>query len=285
MVPFKDSLRVQITVGKATDRPLIARLCRRAVGRSDYVLRILPTVIARRGLFLAWAGNALVGMTNFDTCMDGTGWLSIARTDPDWRGRGVATFLQREISDYARRIGIRTLRLWVLSGNKPSLRACERGGFKQVCEAAHVACNLRTRTPRRRIRPSYPSEGQLRSLLKSDFLAKTEGYIGYGRHFMKLTEGLLERVRDQAELYWIEDSALLVSKPDRTFGTPQSSLTILHGTVAESLSIGKKIAHGLSARILNCYTPYRSYELSVARGSDFRRSSWGKHCLVFERKV
>ncbi|HXZ90067.1 MAG TPA: GNAT family N-acetyltransferase [Candidatus Dormibacteraeota bacterium] len=285
MEPFTSPLKLRVSIAKDSDRPVISRLCRRAVGRSDYVLRILPSIIARGALFLAWDVNALVGITNFDKCIDESGWLSVARTDPDWRGRGVATFLQNKIAAYAREQGVGTLRLWASAGNRSSLRACERGGFRQVCEVAHVSRNLRTSKPQRRVSPSSPSEAQLLPLLKSSYVAKTKGYMGYRRHFLKLTKQLLTKLRDEGELYLIGDATLLVSRPEITFGAPQSSLAILDGPLGNSLGVGKEIARGMGARILRCYIPYRSYEISVAKRLGFRRTPWGKHCLVFEKKV
>ena len=285
MARITSPARLRVSIAEESDRPLIARLSRRAVGRSDYVLRILPTVIALRGLFLAWHGGKLVGMTNFDKCIDGSGWLSMARTDPDWRRRGVAVFLQRKIAAYAKRRGVGALRLWVSSENKPSLKACESGGFKRVCEAAHFSCHLRARKPRRKIGPSSFSQAQLESLLKSRYLAKTRGYIGYRRHFVKLTKSLLAQLRDQGELYLSQDSTLLISRPERTFREPQSSLVILRGPTRKSLIGAKEIALGLGARILGCYTPYGAYEISVARKLGFISRSWGRHCVVFEKKI
>jgi GNAT superfamily N-acetyltransferase len=285
MVPPKEPIRLKVTVAKPSDRPLIARLSRRAAGRSDYILRILPTVIARRRLFLAWSGTSLLGMTNFEKCIDGSGWLSMARTDPDWRRRGVATFLQQRIAAYAKRRGVGPLRLWALSDNKPSLAVCERGGFKRVCETIHISSNLRTAKTRTKAHAASPSQAQLRSLLKSTYVSKTRGYIGYRRHFMKLTEPLLAQLRDENELYIIGDSALLVSRPDRTFGVPQSTFAILQGPTSNSLTEGRVIARALGARILRGHIPYSRYEMSVARGLGFRRTRWGKHCVVLEKKI
>lgn len=101
------AVRFRASIASPSDYRLVARLCRRAVGPGDYVLSILREVIRDKELFLAWNGVELVGMTNFDECVDGSGWLSMARTDPDWRGRGVALFLQRQIAAHARRRGNR----------------------------------------------------------------------------------------------------------------------------------------------------------------------------------
>lgn len=274
-----------VTIAKRSDLPLIARLCRRAVSKSDYVLRILPTIIDWNELFLAWEGRELVGMTNFDRCMDGSGWLSAVRTDPAWRRRGVAISLQREIATYARRRGVRIMRLWVSSWNTPSIRACEIGGFKRVCEAAHISCNLRPPSIRRKVKPSYVSPTQLHLFLKSKYVAKTQGYIGYKRHFMRLTKPLLTKLRDQGELYLTEDTTLIISRPDRLFGMPDCSLTILEGSMAKSLNRAKEIAGCMHARTLSSYIPYNPHPIAVAKRLGFTRSRWGKHCLVFEKKI
>lgn len=285
MVPLNNSSRFEVSIARRSDRPLIIRLCRRAVGRSDYVLRILPTLIVRGGLFLAWDEDALVGVTNFERCIDGSGWLSAARTDPDWRRRGVAIFLQRKIAAYAKRRRVGTLRLLVSSQNRPSLRTCEKGGFKRVCETARISCNLRTKRPRAKASPSSYSQTQLQSLLKSRYLAKTRGYIGYRRHFLKLTTGLLKQLRDQGELYSTGDSTLLITRPQRTFRELHSSLTILGGPIAKSLKEAKGIAQGMGARILSSHIPYNAYEISVAKRLGFRSRPWGKHSVVFEKKI
>ena len=285
MIRFTTQARLKVSIAKQSDRPLITRLSRRAIGPSDYVLRILPSVVARGGLFLAWEGSELVGMTNFDKCIDGSGWLSMARTDPNWRRRGVATLLQRKIAAYARRRGVRTLRLLVSSENMPSLKACEKGGFKRVCEVAHTSCKLRTRRPRGKVGASSISQTQLQSLLKSRYLAKTGGYIGYRRHFVKLTKRLLTRLCNEGELYLVGASAFLVSRPERSFRGLQSSSAILQGPMGKSLILAKEVALRLGARILRCHTPYSAYEISVARGLGFTSSPWGKHCVLFEKKI
>lgn len=82
-----------IRLARPSDYQVVARLCRRAVGPEDYVLEILRKVIVDGGLFLAWNQHELAGITHFEECIDGSGWLSMARTDPKWRRHGVALAL------------------------------------------------------------------------------------------------------------------------------------------------------------------------------------------------
>lgn len=234
---------------------------------------------------MAWHGSELVGMTNFDKCVDGSGWLSMARTDPTWRRRGVAIFLQQQIIDYAKRKAIGPLRLWTLSENKASIRACEKGGFKLACEAAHVSCRLRVKKKAKGASPISASNTQLQSLLKAGYSRKMNGYIARGWHFMRGSERLLKQLERQGELYGSQDCAFLVTRPEIRFEELQSSLTILTGPVPKSMKSAQEIAGALGAKILSSYIPYEPYQLSVAKKCHFKRSPWGMHCLVFEKSV
>ena len=252
---------------------------------SDYVLIALRKVIDRNGLFLAWSGRELVGMTNFEPCIDGAGWLSMARTDPAWRRRGVALFLQQQIAKHARRTKINPLRLWITSNNLPSIRACEKGGFTRVCEAAHIHANLRGK---RKVTPRIPAPASrtlVELCLESDYLTRMNGYMGRQWHFLKPTRQLLTHLGKQGELYEVDDSVLLVTEPEKRFRQPQSSLTVLSGSPTEALRAGKEIARGRRAKVLSCYIPYDRYQLSLARKLGFRRRPWGKHCIVFEKQA
>ena len=273
------------TIAEQSDLRSVARLCRRAVGPTDYILKMLPNVMAHGRLFLAWYGFELVGMTNFDKCVDGSGWLSMARTDPDWRRRGVAMFLQHQIIEYARRKAIGPLRLWALSKNKASIGACDKGGFMLVCEAAHVSCRLSVKKKAKQVLPTYASDTQLQSFLRPGYSSKMNGYIARGWHFMRSSERLLRQLEKQGELYVVGDSAFLVTRPEIRFKEPQSSLTILTGPVPEAMKSARKIAGTLGAKNLSSYIPYEHYQLSIAKKCGFRRSPWGSHCFVFEKKV
>lgn len=273
-------------IARPSDYRLVARLCRRAVGPRDYVLSILGEVVADKGLFLAWSGEKLVGMTNFETCIDGSGWLSIARTDPECRRRGVALFLQSRIAAHAKQRGMRILRLWTSSKNKPSIRACLRGGFKPVCEAAHVSCSSRPQPRKPKIDPlSSRSEALLKSFLRSTHLSKMNGYLAYKWHFVKTSRELLEQLLRRKELYKVGGSEFILTKPERSFRILASSLTILNGPIVSSLRSAREIAKGLGAQAIGAYISYDPYLLRTAKKLGFKRDPWGRHCIVFEREL
>lgn len=284
MKPAKLSLTARLA--RPSDYRLAARLCRRATGPSDYVLSILKAAISNRGLLLAWNEGQLVGMTNFEECVDGSAWLSMARTDPDWRRSGVALFLQMQIAAHAKQRGIRTLRLWVLSQNRASIGACLKGGFKPVCETAHISCSIRRKPSKVRMRPFKPKlDASPRSILKSLYLSKMNGYITYKRHFLRASSGLLKQLLQREGLYTVGTSEFILTKPERRFHTLTSSLTVLNGPLGLSLRAAREVARGLGARRLGAYVPYDSYMLGTARELGFKKDEWGKHCMVFEKPV
>ena len=250
------------------------------------MLRTLEETIAKRELFLAWTNGELVGMVNFQKCIDGSGWLAMGRTDPEWRRRGIALFLQQQIAHQARRVGIRYLRLWALSNNKPSILAAVKGGFQPVCEAARVShrTQAKRRAQQSRLHDSTSSKS-LNSLLSSAYLAKMNGYFGYKRHFVKATEKLLRRLAQRGELFSDEETCFILTKPEIAFGRRYSSFTLLDGSVSSSLEQVKKMAEGYGPLMLSSYVPYNWHLLSVARTAGFRREPWGKHCIVFEKKI
>jgi len=273
-------------IAKPSDHTLVARLCRRAVGSGDYALRRLGETIAKKGLFVAWSNGDLVGIANFEKCIDGSGWLSMGRTDPQWRRRGVALFLQQQITVHAGRNGIEYLRLLILSNNKPSLLAAMKGGFRPVCEAAHVTRS--TQVKRSTEQPhlhSSTSSKSLKSLLSSAYLSKMNGYFGYKRHFVKASEKLLKRLAERGELYSYGETSFILTKPEMAFDRYTSSFTLLEGSAGSGLRQVKKIAKDYAPLRLGSYLPYERTVLSAARRAGFRRDSWGKHCIIFKKKI
>jgi GNAT superfamily N-acetyltransferase len=275
---------LEVSVARPSDYKSIERLCTRAVGPDDYVLWLLRDVIKDRGLYLAWVGDLLVGMTNFDECIDGSGWLSMARTDPDWQGRGVARFLQRELAKHARKHEIRILRLWTLSGNVASIRACEKGGFRTVCEAVHVSHSFRSK-----IRPQYSNSTNkvitMRTIHNSSYLSKMQGYIAYKRHFIKANDALIEKIRRKRELHSLDESTFILTKPERSFHRLSCSFSLLQGEPMEAMHLIFSKAKSLGVDWVGGYLPYDHHLLALASKIGFNVDSWGEHCLVFEKSI
>jgi len=275
---------LEVSVARPSDYKAISRLCRRAVGPGDYVLWVLREVINDRGLFLAWVGDQLVGMTNFEKCVDGSGWLSMARTDPDWQGLGVSRFLQRELAKRAKKHDIRILRLWTLSTNHAAIRACEKGGFNRVCEAMHVSHSFRSKT-----RGRYPdltsSVNSTKRILESSYLSENRGYFAYKWQFVRANEALIEKIRRKRELCSHDELAFILTKPENSFHRLSCSFSILEGDPVRSMRVILSKAKSLGTAWIGGYLPYDHQLLTAALKSGFKVDSWGNHCCVFERTI
>jgi len=279
-------LQLTARIARPSDFQLVAKLCRRAAGPRDYVLNILRETIECGGLFLAWNDSELVGMTNFEKCVDGSGWLSMARTDPDWRRRGVAIFLQEQITAHAKKGGITTLRLVASSRNTPSIRAIMKGEFKQVCEAAHISYHFRTTGKNTVISPcSRVPEAQLDTFLDSEYISQMNGYLAYNRRFVKANKRLLKMILRRGEVYVMGGAAFILTQPKKSFRERATSLSLLTGKVTDSFRRSKDAAKALKVRVMGAYIPYNQYQVRTAEELGFRREHWGHHCLVFERNI
>ena len=211
----------------------------------------------------------------------------MARTDPVYRRRGVATFLQQQIYAHARCEGINALRLWTSSINTASIRACEKGGFRMVCDAAALSTIIRKGVKRKRLHKPQDSAPRalIDSALKSKYLTKMNGYVGRKWQIIQLNKDVLTKLVSNDELYVVDDAVFLTTKPEKRFRHPQSSLTILDGPASKSFREAKDVARRLGTRILSSYIPYDRYQISVAKRLGYRRNAWGKHCYVFEKTV
>jgi len=176
--------------------------------------------------------------------------------------------------------------LWALSTNTPSIKACMKGGFKPVCEAAHVSCSIRSKRKTASTSRLSPKDAKLdKSLLQSPYLRKMNGYFAYKWYFTRASRRLLERLLRQGELFGDEESVFILTKPTMSFGVPYSSFTVLHGSTVSSLRIIKRTAAIFGRVWLGGYLPYTPYMLKKAQEIGFKRDRWGYHCIVFEKNI
>lgn len=277
--------KFEARVAKPSDYQEIVALCKLAVGEDDYAIQRMRQVIAARGLFLAFSGKELVGMSNFSRTIDGAGWFGMARTHPDWRRKGVAIFLQRAKASHARKLGIKKVRLFVLSTNTPSLRACLKGGFRPVSEAAHLSFNLGTSGSRENHEFEISRREFLKNLPKSRYVKKMKGYFGYDSTFAKLDQIVLEKISQNGEVYSYRDAKFILNRPDELEPHNHREFALLEGSFEKTLSAVAHTALSFDTESLGTFIPYDRYLISLARNFGFKDDSWGWHCICLEKSV
>jgi GNAT superfamily N-acetyltransferase len=274
-------------IARSSDYSSIVRLCRRAVGPEDYVLHSLKETIADGNLFLAFSRDVLVGMTNFTRTIDGCGWLGMARTDPDWRGRGVARFLQRSTAEYARRKSIETLRLLILSTNYPSLAAAEKGGFRRVAHTAHLTFSkIKSAKIGEQSSSSSSHEQTPDSIItKSRYIRKMNGYLAYAWYFVRPDARLLESLAKSREIISADDVIAIFPRARRRYQRTHSEFSIISGPTRSALEITKQEGSAMKLDSIGTFLPFDRHILDAARLAGFQRDQWAKHSILFEKPI
>jgi hypothetical protein len=111
------------------------------------------------------------------------------------------------------------------------------------------------------------------------------GYFAYKWYFVKAKRELLKKLLRKGELFSDGESAFILTKPERSFGVPYSSVALLHGQVGSTLQKVKEAAKGFGRIWLGLYLPYDVNLLRTANRTGFKRDPWAEHCIVFEKET
>ena len=121
----------------ASDRDDVLEISRQTWDGYDY----LPSVIdewlkdSDCHIYGVEVGSRVVAVANLRVVEGGrTGWMEGLRVHPDFRGRGYANALTRELLEEASELGVQRLRYTTGSQNEASLRLAEKYGFVRVLE-------------------------------------------------------------------------------------------------------------------------------------------------------
>jgi GNAT superfamily N-acetyltransferase len=291
-----DETQFTARMARISDKNRIAKLCRRAVGPHDYVLRILDEEIKDGGMFLVFSRKRdLIGMSKYTPVFDKSGWLGMARTDPDWRGRGVAQFLQRTIARHAKRNGINWLRFFVLSTNTPSLRAAKKGGFRVVADGSHVSSRLNSSTSKNALRAfshflragkdlrqsEENNDCDYETMIGSEYGRKMGGYMRTGYSFVRLNKSNLKSIEARGELFCEGNCSYILTRLEKDEG----EFSILSGRPRLTLLRIMRKARDKGLVNLGGFVPYDRNLIRVCKRLGFKIDSWGKHMMLFEKRT
>src|SRR5579875_34670 len=277
-------------IAKEKDYSEIAELCRRAVGRDDYVLPILRKMISSGGVFIALDGSKIVGITNYQKTIDGGGWMSSARTDPDYRGRRVAGFLQESIASYARKQGVRFLRLWINKSNNASIKAAVRGGFRPLSEMIHLSRKVDRKSKRDRTLSRFenPSASDVYEILNSNYMKGMNGFFAHYWQLIRASENVIREVARRGDLYRSNQGGDVFFIPDeqeKWGGIQHNEFAPLDGPLKRSLKEIHSFAPLLGTDSLGSFLPYNQHHIRVARDLGYLPDAWGDHAVLFEKTI
>ncbi len=265
------------------DRPGLVALCRAAVGPDDYVPDFLDNFLATGVVFLAADEGRIIGMMVYDDVRDGSAWLHAARTDPEYRRRGVATALMDAGEALARERARTSMRLWASADNEASVAANRKYGFRE-----------RARFTRMRVASSRPAEAPSLVPLRSDartwaaldgspFLRSAAGYVFHAFYFLPLNRENVDRLAREGALLRFGENAISVSEDYEVVRGKDLQIQPLFGDLAAILRACPSVAAARGADRVETFLPHDPVFLQTARAVGFAPMEWGQEAILFEK--
>jgi len=277
--------RLEVRNATEADKREILSLCRRSV-RRDYVPMFLDEFIKDRGLFVAFDQERAVGMINYTRCLGGDGWLGQARTDPDFRRRGVSTVIIRACLRHAAAQGAKHVRLWSLRTNRPAQITVRSNGFREVA----VFRRMMKRVGRRMGAPLFVMEKRpevaWRLLRGSGLLRESSGYASMGTEFVKVNPRVISEAVAARKIARLGSNVCYMD--DNVWGEKWKApleFTGLAGDIGLMLEGAEQFARRREKREVHTYFAIGSKSLRAARRRGYMVVDWGAEAVLFEKPV
>lgn len=137
-------LKQKIVVRKArsSDNDAVFKFCEKTWDWGDYVPRVWNLWLEEKDgrIFVATINDVPVGIIHVKILKQGEAWLEAARTDPNYRRKGVATAITKECFKFALQKGAKLVRLITASDNTAALRVLRKLGLNLVSEFVKMTC-------------------------------------------------------------------------------------------------------------------------------------------------
>ena len=132
--------KILVRKARSSDRERVFDFCQKTFPWGDYLPRFWDSWLKDETgrLFVATINEVPVGIMRLSIDKPREAWLRAARTDPDCRRIGIATALTSKCLEYARRKGVRTVRLETQSDNLAAQGVLKKLGFEPVAEFVHM---------------------------------------------------------------------------------------------------------------------------------------------------
>ncbi len=266
------------------DRPELRALCAAAVGPDDYVIRHLEWELLHSVVHVALGPkDEIAGMTVYRPCIDGSGWLAMARTHPDVRRQGVNRALVQSFIGLARVAGVPFLRLWTNAGNAEGVATFTALGFRQVGRFARVeAAAARGAT---RARPRRFDEDLWRQVEGSALLAKGNRYVAHGWSFVSTARPVVFSIAAKGDLVDWERNVLALPRPPEAMDREALQFAMWAGDPRELLAEACRQADAAGLERAGTYLPHDRALLAEARRAGFEVVPWGDEAILCELAV
>ena len=266
------------------DLDALAALCRASVGPDDYVLHYLEWELLHSVVRVALDDDGrIVGMAVYRPCIDGSGWLAMARTHPNHRREGVNRAILDTMVGMARTSRVPFLRLWTDASNADGVAAFRASGFREVARFARVHGPSARGTLR--AGPRSFDEDLARQVESSPIVRDGRGYVAHDWGFVPATRSTVFAVAARGALRaWGRN---LIAVPDmRGHDIPDLLEVRLWAGEPEALfeeACRQAAAAGRSQ--VGTYIPHARDLLQGARRAGFETIDWGAEAILCELAV
>ena len=267
------------------DFPALRALCVASEGVEDYVIGYLEWEVANNYVHVALdpAGRS-VGMAVYRQCIDGSGWLAMARTHPDFRRRGVNRAIVDSFVRLALRKGAHVLRLWTNVGNEDGVATFRRIGFEEVARFTRIWAPP-TSAPLRGDVAAF-SPALWRRIRTSPLVRAGGGLVPHGWEFVRADCATVRAIAATGAMRsWDRNILAIPDLPRPTEEDAVLQLTMLAGSPGDLLEEGRRIAAAKAQPGVGVYVPHSHTLLDTANRGGFRVVDWGDEAILCELAV
>lgn len=171
--------KLTIRPARQSDREAVFKFCEHTFDWGDYIPNVWDMWLKEKQakLFTATLDNKPVGIMRVSIQKPGEAWLQAARTDPNYRRRGLATALTNACLKWVKNKGAKTARLSTDSDNYAAQKILETLGFTQISDFLIMKCKKLRAKKIENLR--WAKEGDLekiwRFLTNSEVFEKSSG--------------------------------------------------------------------------------------------------------------
>ncbi len=154
-----------------------------------------------------------------------------------------------------------------------------------MAESAHLSLRMRGSHAKEIAFCKITDMKSLEGLLRSRYISKLNGYVGYKWNFLKLDKSALSKLIASGELYECGGVKFILSKRIEHEEGAHREFSLLEGSFEKGIASVISVARKLGTDSLGTFIPYEHYLISIARRLGFKDDSWGWHCIAMEKKI
>jgi ribosomal protein S18 acetylase RimI-like enzyme len=267
------------------DKDAWVDLCRTAEGPDDYVLTFLDHFLERATTYAAMDGERIIGTMTYTDLVDGAGWLSAARTLPEYRGKGVASDLVRALEGLAVSRGRHALRLWTAASNAAGIATFRKNGLREVARFTRMQAEPSPKAAVSRYLPFGADADLMIALEGSDLLSLSNGYVSYDYGFVRVDRGLLRYLQGVGALMGWGGQVAIVSGASEGYVEEALEVEPLAGDLAALLAEARVHARAGDKARVETFLPHDPMILETARNVGFTHMAWGQEAILCEKPL